>query len=247
MPSAAAGLHVGTSGWSYPEWRGGFYPERIRSGDFLTHYAERFDTTEINGTFYRLPRPASVQRWREAVPAGFLFAVKAHRFITHMKRLQDPAEGLGNFLPLIEPLGAHLGPILFQLPTRWPRDKARLAALLAALPDRHRYSIEFRHDSWFEPPVLALLERYGVAFCQSDIAGPPPEFVTAGFVFLRLHGPDPKKPYYGSYGEQRLAEWAARIANWRARGIEVFCYFDNTASGDAPRDALRLLEVIRRG
>lgn len=240
---ARGALRVGTCGWSYPEWRGGFYPRELRAADYLGHYAGRFDTVEIDNTFYRLPRPAAVAVWRETVPPGFLFALKAHRFITHMKKLKDPAEGLGNFLPLVEPLGDRLGPILFQLPPRWGRDDTRLEGLLEALPPGRRFAVEFRDDSWLVPPVTALLERHGVAFCQSDIPKPPADIVTAGFVMLRLHGPDPAKPYRGSYGETRLAAWLERIERWRAAGREVFCYFDNTMHGDAPRDALRLLEL----
>lgn len=187
-------LHVGTCGWSYPEWRGVFYPQGLRQADFLKHYVERFGTVEIDNTFYRLPRPAAVAAWRAAAPPGFLFALKAHRFITHMKKLKEPAEGLGNFLPLVEPLGERLGPILFQLPPRWARDDARLEGLLEALPPGRRFAVEFRDDSWLAPPVTALLERHGVAFCQSDIPKPPADIVTAGFVMLRLHGPTRPSP-----------------------------------------------------
>jgi uncharacterized protein YecE (DUF72 family) len=228
---ARGALHVGTAGWSYPEWRGGFYAEGTGSGEFLQRYVERFDTVEIDSTFYRLPKPAAVAGWLAAAPPGFLFACKAHRYVTHNKKLKDAAATLGNFLPLLEPLGPHLGPILFQLPPRWKRNLARLEGFLEALPAGHRYALEFRDPSWFEPPVLRLLERRGVAFCQSDIHGAPPEHLTAGFTYLRLHGPDPGAAYQGRYDGRRLAGWARRIGRWREAGIEVFCYFDKPTIG----------------
>lgn len=248
VPGGKGAVRIGTSGWCYREWRGGFYPAGLRSADYLKHYAGRFDTVEIDATFYRQPKPATVDAWRDGAPPGFVFACKAHRFITHMKKLKDPAEGLANQLPLLERLGDRLGPILFQLPPRWQRNDDRLQGLLEALPKgRHRYVVEFRDESWNDRAVYALLERHGVAYCQSDIAGRPLEVLTARFTYLRLHGPDPEKPYFGRYDGRRLAGWAARIARWRDAGTEVFCYFDNTAGGDAPGDALRLLGMLRRG
>ncbi|SMF13063.1 Uncharacterized conserved protein YecE, DUF72 family [Tistlia consotensis] len=246
MAAGTGALHIGTSGWSYPEWRGRFYPEGTRAADFLARYVERFDTVEVDNTFYRLPAPEAVAQWRNTAPPGFRFALKAHRYITHNKKLKDPEATLGSFLPLVAPLGDRLGPILFQLPPRWRRDDGRLAAFLAALPCRHRYAIEFRDESWLAAPVRALLERHGVACCQSDIAGRPREMLTADFTYLRLHGPDPAAPYRGRYDGRRLAGWARRIARWRRRGLEVFCYFDNTAEADAPGDARRLLAMAQR-
>lgn len=164
-----------------------------------------------------------------------------------MKKLKDPEQGLGNTLPLLARLGERLGPILFQLPPRWKRNDERLVAFLEALPrGRQRFALEFRDESWQARPVYDLLERHGVAFCQSDIAGRPPDVLTAGFTYLRLHGPDPQKPYFGSYDGRRLGAWATRIARWREAGIDVFCYLDNTGRGEAPEDARRLREMVGR-
>jgi hypothetical protein len=166
-----APIHIGTSGWHYGHWRGPFYPEELGTEGFLAFYAERFHTVEINNSFYQLPSESTLGKWRDAVPQGFVFAVKGSRFITHMKKLKDPARSLAPFLARVAGLGEKLGPILFQLPPRWRFNPARLAGFLAALPGAYRYTLELRDQSWINDEALDLLARHRAAFCIYDLAG----------------------------------------------------------------------------
>lgn len=239
-------IHIGTSGWHYLYWRGPFYPEDLAPAEFLSFYAGTFPTVEINNSFYQLPREKTLLNWGNTVPAGFIFALKGSRFITHLKKLKDPAQSLAPLLARVTFLGPKLGPILFQLPPRWPFNPERLEAFLAALPAAYRYALEFRDQSWLNPRAYESLARHGAAFCIYDFAGfLSPREVTADFVYLRLHGP--KGPYQGQYSTRTLADWAGAIAAWADRGKEVFCYFDNDEAGYAAQDALRLKEMVRRG
>jgi uncharacterized protein YecE (DUF72 family) len=232
-------LRIGTSGWHYQHWRGTFYP--AGEPPSLARYAERFDTVEINNSFYRLPSAETFAAWREATPPGFLFAVKASRFITHMKKLTDPEGSFEKFFAAVVHLGPKLGPILFQLPPRWRCNAQRLAAFLETIaPRRLRCAFEFRNETWFAPEVQALLVRHNAAFCIYDIAQRrSPQAATADFVYLRLHGPE-AAAYAGSYGDAALAGWARRIKAWLAEGRDVYCYFDNDQKAYAAGDALRL-------
>jgi uncharacterized protein YecE (DUF72 family) len=248
--SGAARVLVGTSGWSYKHWRGVFYPERLPARDWLRFYARRFATVELNTSFYRTPRAASFAQWRGAAGPGFVFAVKANRYITHTKRLRAPAEPVARELRTVDQLGDALGPILLQLPPNLERDLGRLDGLLAALPTGPRFAVEFRHPSWHDPEVERRLREHGVAVCLHDWRGQPwpPEAVEAGpgenpasFVYLRLHGPTGS--YTGRYGERALERWAGRCRDWCAAGRDVYVYFNNDAGGAAVADAstLRLL------
>ncbi len=234
-----AELRIGTSGWHYEHWRGTFYPPGERPS--LGHYAESFDTVEINSSFYRLPSPETFAQWRDQTPKDFVFAVKASRFITHMKKLSDPIDSFEKFFAAIVRLGPKLGPILFQLPPHWRRDADRLDNFLKPLgPKRLRCAFEFRNETWFCPEVHALLARHNAAHCIFDIArrvSPSP--ITADFVYVRLHGPE-AAAYAGSYSDRALAAWAARIDAWLREGRDVYCYFDNDQEAYAVRDALRL-------
>jgi uncharacterized protein YecE (DUF72 family) len=241
-----APIHIGTSGWHYGHWRGPFYPEELGAEGFLAYYAERFHTVEINNSFYQLPSESTLGKWRDAVPQGFVFAVKGSRFITHMKKLKDPASSLAPFLERVAVLGEKLGPILFQLPPRWRFNGTRLADFLAALPGAYRYTLELRDQSWINDDALNLLARHGAAFCIYELAGYlSPLEVTADFVYIRLHGPG--GPYQGQYDHETLAGWAGAMAAWSREGREVFCYFDNDEAGYAAQDALRLLDLLREG
>jgi len=235
---------IGTSGWSYRHWRGPFYPKAMAKGaDQLGWYVERFDTVEVNGTFYRLIETDTFRRWREATPEGFVFACKGSRYLTHMKRLKDADQGVGRFFERVEALEDKLGPIVFQLPGRFKPDRERLRTFLKALPKGHRYAFEFRDPRWFEPEILELLRRHDVALCLYEFAGEQaPLEITAGFVYIRLHGPD--GAYQGSYGDKALRTWAKRIDAWSRNGLDVYCYFDNDDRGFAPKNALRLQEVL---
>lgn len=229
-------LHIGTSGWHYYHWKGPFYPEGMAAHALLPWYAEHLHTVEINSSFYRLPKAETFAAWREAVPAGFIFAVKASRYITHMKKLKDPAEPLATFLERVSFLDEKLGPILFQLPPGWKRNVERLRSFLKELPEGYRYVFEFRDESWFDPEIYLALTEHDAAICIFELAGTlSPREVTADFVYVRLHGPG--EAYQGEYGRKGLAPWAEAIRSWMRQGKDVYCYFDNDQSGFAPRDA----------
>lgn len=232
-------LRVGTSGWLYRSWRGRFYPEKLPQAGWLAHYGQVFDTAEINATFYRLPTQAAVARWRETTPAGFLFAWKASRFITHMKRLRDAEDSLARVYCPMTALGDKLGPALFQLPPQMACDLDRLKAFLALLPEGRRHVLEFRHPSWYDDRVFDALSAHGVAFCVSDHHhAPAPWIATAPFVYVRGHGPGGR--YKDSYPEAALDRWASHLEAWMREGRDVFAYFDNDIGCAAPGDAQRL-------
>jgi uncharacterized protein YecE (DUF72 family) len=236
-------IRIGASGWHYKHWRGSFYPADLPATDMLTFYARHFDTVELNNSFYRLPTQTALTTWRATVPVGFCFAVKASRYLTHMKKLKDPASGLTKFLPRVEALGEKLGPILFQLPPRWHCNLDRLATFLAALPDHHRYVFELRDRSWHIPAVYNLLSRYHVAFCLYELAGFQSPFeITTDFTYVRLHGP--YGAYQGRYDRVALDLWARRILEWQSVLQGIYVYFDNDEAGFAARNALELKELI---
>jgi uncharacterized protein YecE (DUF72 family) len=240
-------VRIGCSGWQYPHWRGVFYPRRLSPRAWLTHYARFFDTVEVNSTFYRLPAAETVRGWREAVPLGFVFAVKASRYLTHLKRLRDAEASLGLLVDRLRLLGPHLGPILYQLPPRWQCDIGRLGAFLDVLPAHLGHAIEFRDPSWYRDEVFRLLEARDVALCVHDLTGcPSPRLAVASFVYVRLHGTAGR--YAGSYSLAALRDWAAWLVRETRAGREAWVYFNNDVAGCAPRDARRLgrLLALRR-
>ncbi|CCD98068.1 DUF72 domain-containing protein [Bradyrhizobium sp. STM 3809] len=240
---------VGTSGWHYQSWRGPFFPAGLLVKHQLRFYASQFETTELNGVFYRTPSEAAVRGWRDQTGPDFVFAWKASKFITHWKRLSERST---NSLELMESrlklLGDKAGPVLFQLPPQFEADHDRLASFLRRLPEHRRYSFEFRHRSWYAPAILRLLRQANVALCLSDHHdAPAPWRRTADFVYVRGHGPDGR--YRDNYPAATLKAWAKRIGGWSAHGVDVFVYFDNDQKSAAPADALqlrRLLEESRR-
>ena len=235
-------LWVGTSGWVYKHWAEAFYPRQVRVKDRLAFYAARFSTTEINGSFYRLPNETTVKAWAQTVPPGFLFAWKASRFITHNKKLRGVEDSIALVFGRMAPLGEHFGPVLFQRPPMLKRDDPRLRDFLVLLPKSRRHVIEFRDPSWYAPEVLALLSDHGVALCISDHhQAPAPWEATAPHVYIRGHGPG--GTYRGSYGRAALKHWAEAIARWRGAGRDVFAYFDNDIGAAAPKDAEALLKL----
>lgn len=235
--------HVGTSGWHYDHWKGPFYPASMSSEAFLGYYIERFQTVEVNNTFYQLPEESTLRGWRDSVPDDFLFAIKANRYITHMKKLSDPEAPVSTMLSRVSVMGNKAGPILFQLPPRWHSDPERLRAFLDVLPPAYDYTFEFRDPTWFEEPVYEALREHGAAFCIYHLAGRlSPRVVTANFVYVRLHGPE--GAYQGRYSDETLAEWVERFEGWLSEGKDVYCYFDNDEEGHAPHDATRLREQL---
>lgn len=240
-------VHIGCSGWNYDEWRGGLYPQHEPQRRWLELYAERFDTVEVNTTFYRLPARTGVERWVAQTPEGFTFAVKASRYLTHIKRLTTLADGIPRLYERLEPLieAGRLGPLLWQLPPNFQRDDRRLDGWLTALPPG-RHTIEFRHPSWFVSAVLGALRAHGVALTIAhDARRPLPEpGVTAGWRFLRFHYG--ARGRNGNYSRAELATWGRRIAQWRRRG-EIYAYFNNDWCGYAPANASVLAGALHAG
>ena len=243
-------LRIGTSGYVYKDWRDNVYPPRLPLRAWLGYYAEHFDTVELNSAFYRLPSIAAYKGWRRQVDRDFSFAVKASRFLTHMKKLKDPRDPIRRMLRRAKHLDVTLGPVLFQLPGFFRLNEARLDDFLLAL-DRQRYVpglrsvLEVRHASWLEDRVLARLTRANVALCFHDwrelpVSGP----VTADFVYVRRHGTSPQK-YHGSYTDAMLRADARDMRAWLRRGLDVYVYFNNDFEGHAWRNALTLKRLLR--
>lgn len=241
-PGRRGVLRVGCSGWQYRHWRGGFYPATLSQACWLEHYATRFDTVEINSSFYRLPSSTAFASWRARRPAGFVYAVKASRFLTHMKKLKDPEDPLALFFSHADALGRALGPVLYQLPPNWPVNLERLERFLAALPGGRRHVMEYREPSWYCPAVLERLASHGVALCLHDMAGSESGVRRVGpFAYVRFHG---LSRYAGSYGDEVLKGWADWLSGELHSGRDVYAYFNNDLGGHAPRDAVRLREMI---
>lgn len=226
----------------YRHWRGDFYPEGRPVSDWFEHYASVFDTVEINNSFYRLPEAETFAAWARRAPGGFLFAVKASRFLTHLKKLKDPEEPLNRFFERARCLGKTLGPVLYQLPPRWPVDLARLETFVNALPRGVRHVIEFRDPSWYRQDVLDVLERSGVSLCLHDMQGSATGRLRIGpCAYVRFHG---VTRYGGRYGDEELAPWAEWLAGEQQAGRDLFAYFNNDIGGHAPRDAVRLRTML---
>jgi len=237
-------IYIGTSGWHYAHWKGPFYPEDLPHSNMLSHYCRHFKAVEINNSFYQLPSRETLAAWRKTVPGSFVFAVKASRYITHMKKLTEPYRTTAGLLEAVTALGNKLGPILFQLPPRWKVNPPRLDEFLQSLPAGFRYAFEFRDPSWFQDRVYEALNKAGAAFCIYDLAGRlSPKKVTADFIYIRLHGPG--EAYQGQYDTNSLAGWAGAFSAWLNQVREIFCFFDNDQAGYAARDALRLKKMIR--
>ena len=237
-------VRIGCSGWQYAHWRGDFYPGDLPQRQWFEYYAAHFNTVEINNTFYRLPESPTFAAWKRRAPRGFVYAVKASRFLTHMKKLKDPQEPLRRFFTRARHLQRTFGPVLYQLPPRWPLNLERLDAFLHRLPRGRRHAIEFREPSWYADEVFALLERHRVALCLHDMRGSASGMRAIGpFVYVRFHG---VQKYSGSYADGALDRWASWLADRARAGIPVYAYFNNDTGGHAPRDAARLRDRIRR-
>jgi uncharacterized protein YecE (DUF72 family) len=235
-------IRIGCSGWSYAHWQNRFYSPRLRERDWLAYYAERFDTVEVNATFYRLPSRSTVARWADVTPEDFCFAVKGSRYLTHVRRLNDLAEGVARLGEVLEPFASSgkLGPTLWQLPATFRRDDERLASALRVLPPG-RHAFEFRDPSWFVEDVYALLRDHAVALVIADRASLPeaPWVDTAGWWYLRFH--HGRSGRRGNYSESELGRWGAKI-----RGLteDAYCYFNNDWEGFAINNALLFRRLI---
>jgi uncharacterized protein YecE (DUF72 family) len=241
---------VGTSGWQYDDWAGTFYPAGLARTRWFGHYATHFPTVEINATFYRLPRTAAVERWRDQTPHGFRFAVKGSRYLTHNKKLRDPEEPVVNVVTRLAPLQSVHGVWLWQLPPNLHRDVPRLERFLDALPRGAtvpRHAMEFRHASWYAPEVEDALRHRGVAWVWlSDRQMPDVAPLTADFVYLRFHGlsPDPDARYRWDYTAAELAPWAERVRAAVARGADAWVYFNNDHAAHATRNAATFIGAL---
>jgi uncharacterized protein YecE (DUF72 family) len=237
-------IFIGTSGWSYQSWRGPFFPQEVMVKDHLRFYASQFNSTELNGVFYRTPTVEAVRAWREQTPDDFLFAWKASKFITHWKRLTPKSK---NSLALMESrlklLGSKAGPVLFQLPPQFKADRERLASFLKMLSRCRIYAFEFRDKSWYTDDILDLLREHDIALCLSDHRdAPSPWEVTARHVYVRGHGPG--GAYKDHYSDKALRAWARDIGKWKRQRRTIFVYFDNDQKSAAPVDALRLMQRL---
>ncbi len=236
-------IHIGTSGWHYKHWVGSFYPDIMKSKEFLEYYTSFFSTAEVNNTFYSLPKETTLKQWKKIAPKNFRFSVKASRYITHMKKLKDPEDTLSPLFTGISPLASKIYIILFQLPPKWKCNRERFSDFLEHLPGDYRYVFEFRDPSWINAEILSLLEERNMTFCIYELDGYlSPKHITSNIVYIRLHGPG--AAYQGRYAKKALAGWAGAIHQWTEEDREVYCYFDNDEEGYAPRNALELKEMV---
>jgi len=231
-------LRIGTSGWQYAHWRGRFYPPGCAQRRWLEWYSARFETVEVNNTFYQLPAATTFERWANDVPPEFVFAVKASRYLTHYRRLERPREPVARLLAHSRALGPHHGPVLLQLPPNLERDIKRLDATLAEFGGRVRVAVEFRHDSWFVDEVAAVLRAHDAAACLVDRGSRPrtPLWRTAEWTYVRFHeGIARPRPCYGSHA---LDSWVRRLEELWGGDVDGYVYFNNDTGGCALRDAI---------
>ncbi|MEW6686786.1 MAG: DUF72 domain-containing protein [Candidatus Edwardsbacteria bacterium] len=237
-------IYIGTSGWVYEHWDGLFYPTGLSSEGKFAYYQEFFNTVEVNYSFYRLPSEKAIAHWKEITPPDFVFSLKASRNITHRGKLEKSGYFLRMFLNRVKPLGEKLGPILFQFPPNFKKDKDRLINFLNLLPSGLRTTIEFRNDSWNNPEIFDLLKEKMVAYCI--ISAPQLETrleITALFVYIRLHG---AKAWYAScYTDSELKWWAKKIKEILSDGLDVYIYFNNDFRAYAVKNALKLKEIMK--
>lgn len=236
-------VRIGCSGWTYRHWRGVFYPEKLAQKRWFAHYAATFGTVELNTSFYHLPKAETFAKWRDQAPPGFRYAVKAPRFITHMKKLKDCEEPVEEFLRRARNLGGAIGPILYQLPPRWAFNRDRLGDFLALLPGDLVHVFEFREKSWLSAEVLELLDAGAVSFCAHDMpAAATPRWAAGPVAYVRFHGGTGK--YVGRYRDETMLGWTDWIVAQARAGRDVWCYFNNDIGGHAVEDALTLRAMV---
>ena len=236
-------IHIGTSGWSYKHWKGDFYPKDLRERDWLPFYANTFAVTEINRSFYRLPTEKAVAAWKDQVPKNFIFCPKMSRFLTHMKKLNNPEEPLERFFSVFEPMKKQMGPILIQLPEIVKFNYDRVEYFFSLVANEYRqydFVLEIRHQTWLADDALNLMAKHkiGLVISQSGNQFPYSEMVTAKNIYVRFHGPEAL--YASSYSDEQLKYFALKFKNWMKEGHEVWAFFNNDIHGYAPKDALRL-------
>jgi uncharacterized protein YecE (DUF72 family) len=242
-------IHIGTSGWSYKHWKGIFYPHKLKATEWIRFYSEHFQCTEINGSFYKLPTEETVIEWTKKVPGNFLFCPKMSRFLTHMKKLNEPEEPLQRFFGIFEPMKKMMGPVLLQLPgiLKFNYDKAEhLYSLMKKRYKKNEFVMEVRHDSWLQEKSLTLMTKYdiGLVISQSGDRFPYSEMITAKNIYLRFHGPDDL--YASSYSDEMLKDFAKKFKRWEKQGHVIWAFFNNDIHGYAIEDAKRLLEMLKK-
>jgi len=239
----AGQIHIGCSGWIYRHWRELFYPAKLAQKNWFGFYSGTFRTVELNTSFYHLPKPETFEKWRDQAPEGFRYAVKAPRFITHMKKLKGCDEPVEEFLSRARKLGETIGPILYQLPPRWGCNVQRLEEFIELLPADLTHVFEFRETSWITEEVLALLDARNVSFCVHDMTGSAtPRWASGPIAYIRFHGGVGK--YWGRYSDEGLLSWTDWIVEQAGRGRDVWCYFNNDIHGHAIHDALTLRAMV---
>ena len=243
MSKAKCDIRIGTSGWHYNHWKELFYPPGLPKNKWFEHYAQHFDTVEINNTFYHLPKEVSLQRWHKQAPKNFLYAVKANRYITHIKRLKDVSEEVDRFFERIGLLKSKLGPVLYQLPPSLRKDLDLLESFIKLLPKKLPAVFEFRHNSWFSEDTFELLNKYNAAFCVHDLSGKEtPRIVTADIIYVRFHGPTGK--YEGDYSKSMLQSWAKWLKDHTKEVRGIYAYFNNDIGGHAIQNTKQLKEQL---
>ena len=226
--------YIATSGWYYREWKGAFYPADLPSSRWFKHYAQQFDTVELNAPFYRPPKLATVKNWKSNAPENFRYSVKVNRAITHEKRFQGTQELIREFYQIADVLGPKMGCFLFQLPPNFEFTAERLDLILSQLNPAHKNVLEFRHASWWVPEVFAALQKYKIIFCSVSAPKLPDDLiVTADDIYARFHGP--KRWFYDPYSDETLTAWADKISASKAKAAWI--YFNNTADGSAIANA----------
>lgn len=237
---------IGTSGWHYDDWRGRFYPGELPKAKWLEFYARHLPTVELNNSFYRLPSENAFNNWHDSSPADFVFAVKVSRFITHIKRLKNSEEAMGNFVKRAMILGEKLGPLLYQLPPSMHRNDETLESFLSSLPGEMKHVIEFRHQSWLAEKVFEIMRQHNAGLCVFDMPSfTCPLRATADFAYIRFHGSN--SLYSSCYSDEELAGWAKRIADLALNLDSVYIYFNNDVGGFAVRNALTIRDYLAKG
>jgi len=244
MTKAGCEIRIGTSGWYYDHWQGRFYPEDLPKSEWLAYYSKEFDTVEINNTFYHLPQEQTLKKWQKIVSPRFLFAVKASRYITHIKKLKDTKDELQLFFERVRLLKNRLGPVLYQLPPMLGENLELLGSFLKLLPKKRKAVFEFRNESWYSDGTFKLLDDFDAGFCIHDLGGVlTPRIITGGVIYIRFHGTSGR--YAGNYSKPMLAKWAEWIEENRKNAAAVYAYFNNDVLGHAVANAKTLKSLIK--
>lgn len=243
-------IHIGTSGWSYKHWKDIYYPEDLSQTEWLTFYSNDFLTTEINTSFYHLPKTATTAGWAKKVTSNFIFCPKMSRYLTHMKKLNEPEESLEKFFTAFAPLKRHIGPVLIQLPPSLAFNEEKATSLYKILKadySYYRFALEPRHNSWLTEKSISLLKKYNIAFVisQSGSRFPYGEFITAEHIYIRFHGP--KELYASCYSDSQLKEFALRFQQWKKEGHSVWAFFNNDIHGYAIENGKKIKRLVGAG